>query len=107
MVYSLSPSPKKAKVGSGKVLIAVITLAFVSYLFPGVLPKTSSNSLQLLAGFPPPTFYSIYPTDNDCPLNLDCYKDFDAGVSIAQETNKPILLDFTGWACVQLSKGRR
>ena len=96
--------PKKAKVGIGKVLIAVITLAFVSYLFPGILPTTSSNSLQLLAGFPPPTFYSIYPTDTDCPLNLDCYKDFDEGVSVAQATNKPILLDFTGWACVNCRK---
>lgn len=96
--------PKKAKVGSGKILISIITLAFVSYLFPGILPTTSSNSLQLLAGFPPPTFYSIYPTDTDCPLNLDCYKDFDEGVSVAQATNKPILLDFTGWACVNCRK---
>ena len=96
--------PKKAKVGSGKILISIITLAFVSYLFPGILPATSSNSLQLLAGFPPPTFYSIYPTDTDCPLNLDCYKDFDEGVSVAQATNKPILLDFTGWACVNCRK---
>ncbi len=96
--------PKKAKVGCGKVLIAVITLVFVSYLFPAILPTTSSNSLQLLAGFPPPKFYSIYPTKTDCPLNLDCYKDFDEGVRVAQATNKPILLDFTGWACVNCRK---
>jgi len=96
--------PKKAKVGRGKILISIITLAFVSYLFPGILPTTSSNSLKLLAGFPPPTFYSIYPTDTDCPLNLDCYKDFDEGISVAQATNKPILLDFTGWACVNCRK---
>ena len=95
---------KKAKVGNGKILISIITLAFVSYLFPGILPTTSSKSLQLLAGFPPPTFYSIYPTDTDCPLNLDCYKDFDEGVSVAQAANKPILLDFTGWACVNCRK---
>ncbi len=95
---------KKAKVGNGKILISIITLAFVSYLFPGILPTTSSKSLQLLAGFPPPTFYSIYPRDTDCPLNLDCYKDFDEGVSVAQAANKPILLDFTGWACVNCRK---
>ena len=35
---------------------------------------------------------------------MDCYKDFDEGVSVAQATNKPILLDFTGWACVNCRK---
>ena len=103
-LISFPHHPKKAKVGSGKILISIITLAFVSYLFPGILPTTSSKSLQLLAGFPPPTFYSIYPRDTDCPLNLDCYKDFDEGVSVAQAANKPILLDFTGWACVNCRK---
>ena len=74
------------------------------YLVPGTLPNSSSNSLKLLAGFPPPTFYSIYTQDSDCPLNFDCYKDYDKGVAIAKSVNKPILLDFTGWACVNCRK---
>ena len=95
---------KKATLGACRILIAVVCLLFVVYLAPGTLPNSSSNSLKLLAGFPPPTFYSIYPQDSDCPLSLDCYKDYDKGVAVAKAINKPILLDFTGWACVNCRK---
>ena len=95
---------KKPTLGIGRIFLAVVSLLFVLYLVPGILPNTSSNSLKLLAGFPPPTFYSIYTQDSDCPLNLDCYKDYDKGVAIAKAVNKPILLDFTGWACVNCRK---
>jgi thiol:disulfide interchange protein DsbD len=81
-----------------------VSLSFVLYLVPGTLASSSSNSLKLLAGFPPPTFYSIYAQDSDCPLNLDCYKDYYKGVAVAKSANKPILLDFTGWACVNCRK---
>jgi thiol:disulfide interchange protein len=95
---------KKPILGAGRILIAVVCLLFVVYLAPGTLPNSSSNSLKLLAGFPPPTFYSIYPQDSDCPLSLDCYKDYDKGLAVAKAMNKPILLDFTGWACVNCRK---
>ena len=95
---------KKQTLGIGRIFLAVVSLLFVMYLVPGTLPNSSSNSLKLLAGFPPPTFYSIYTQDSDCPLNFDCYKDYDKGVAIAKAVNKPILLDFTGWACVNCRK---
>lgn len=95
---------KKPTLGIGRIFLAVVSLLFVMYLVPGTLPNSSSNSLKLLAGFPPPTFYSIYTQDSDCPLNFDCYKDYDKGVAIAKAVNKPILLDFTGWACVNCRK---
>ena len=95
---------KKQTLGIGRIFLAVVSLLFVVYLVPGTLPNSSSNSLKLLAGFPPPTFYSIYTQDSDCPLNFDCYKDYDKGVAIAKAVNKPILLDFTGWACVNCRK---
>ena len=95
---------KKQSLGTGRILLAIVSLSFVVYLVPGTLSNSSSNSLKLLAGFPPPTFYSIYAQDSDCPLNLDCYKDYDKGVAVAKAANKPILLDFTGWACVNCRK---
>ena len=95
-------SPIK-KLSFSRISFGVLVLAFTIYIAPGVL-KTPTWNLSLLSGFPPPQFYSIYETENDCPLGLDCYKNFDEGLAAAKETNKPILLDFTGWACVNCRK---
>ena len=91
------------KISSPRVTFGILILAFVIYLIPGTF-KTPSWNLGLLSGFPPPQFYSIYEQENDCPLGLNCYKDFEKGVAAAKEANKPILLDFTGWACVNCRK---
>ena len=63
------------------------------------IPNNSSVKLSMLSGLLPPEFYSIYNSENDCPLGLDCYKDFDEGLKASKELNKPMLIDFTGWAC--------
>ena len=62
------------------------------------------NEMKILSGLLPPKFYSINSDENDCPLNLNCYKEFDEGRKISEDENKPILLDFTGWACVNCRK---
>ena len=62
------------------------------------------NEMKILSGLLPPKFYSINSDENDCPLNLNCYKEFDEGRKISENENKPILLDFTGWACVNCRK---
>ena len=95
-------SPLK-KLSFFRVSFGVLVLAFVVYLIPGTFKNPTWN-LNALSGFPPPQFYSIYEQASDCPLGLDCYKDFDAGLQAAKDTNKPILLDFTGWACVNCRK---
>ncbi len=91
------------KMSSPRVTFGVLIFAFVIYLIPGTF-KTPSWNLGLLSGFPPPQFYSIYEQENDCPLGLNCYKDFEKGLAAAKSENKPILLDFTGWACVNCRK---
>jgi thiol:disulfide interchange protein DsbD len=91
------------KLGKGRIIFGVFTLAFVIYLVPG-LTNTSSANLKLLSGFPPPLFYSVYEKETEGPLGLKAYKDFEEGVQAAKEENKPILLDFTGWACVNCRK---
>ena len=51
----------------------------------------------------PPVGYSfLHP--NECPNNFECFKDFKEGVAYAKKVNKPILLDFTGYACVNCRK---
>jgi len=81
----------------------VLVFAFVIYLIPG-LTNTKHANLKLLSGFPPPLPYSIYEKDSECPLGLNCYKDIDEGIAAARAENKPIMLDFTGWACVNCRK---
>ncbi|MGK0412442.1 MAG: thiol:disulfide interchange protein [Polaribacter sp.] len=95
------PHDGKKKFSFAKVSFAVLLVAFVLYLGTGL---TKNSHLKLLAGFPPPTFYSLYQQTSDCPLGLDCFKDFDQGLAFAKANNKPILLDFTGWACVNCRK---
>ncbi len=94
------PKKKISKVRFG---VGVLTFLFVLYLIPG-LTNTSAANLKLLSGFPPPLFYSIYDKGTEAPLGLEAYKDWDKGLEAAREQNKPIILDFTGWACVNCRK---
>ncbi|NND78565.1 MAG: DUF255 domain-containing protein, partial [Maribacter sp.] len=91
----------KQKISTGRKVTALLSLAFTVYLILGLSKLTD---LKLLSGFPPPDFYSVLETESDCPLGIDCYKDFEKGVAHAKAVNKPILLDFTGWACVNCRK---
>ncbi len=93
--------PKNSKQSKTRKLVGVVSLAFSLYLLAGLF---NISSLKLLSGFPPPDFYSVSETETDCPLGIDCYKDFETGIAYAKEVNKPVLLDFTGWACVNCRK---
>ena len=92
----------EGKLGITRTGFGVLTLLFSSYLLLGLVSE--ENRLKALSGFPPPEFYSIRAVESECPLNLNCYKDFETGLAAAQAAQKPILLDFTGWACVNCRK---
>lgn len=92
------PHEVKMPLSKGRKLVAVGVLILTSYLFLGFVSE--ENKLRLFSGFPPPEFYSLNTQESDCPLGLECYKDFELGKQAAALANKPILLDFTGWACV-------
>ncbi|MGO4920961.1 protein-disulfide reductase DsbD family protein [Maribacter spongiicola] len=89
------------KLSMGRKVAAFISAAFTIYMILGV---TNITNLKLLSGFPPPEFYSVFKQESDCPLGIDCFKDFNEGLAYAKEVDKPILLDFTGWACVNCRK---
>lgn len=94
---------KGAKISKLQRFFTFLVLLFIFYLIPG-LGKNQEGQLTLLSGFPPPVFYSVYPSDSECPLGLNCFKDYETGKAFAQANDKPILLDFTGWACVNCRK---
>ncbi|AXT58804.1 DUF255 domain-containing protein [Aquimarina sp. AD10] len=91
------------KLSTTRKVLGVVTLAFVIYLLPG-LSNTAYANLKLLSGFPPPLFYSVYEKEAHGPLGLNAYTDFEEGVKAAKAQNKPIMVDFTGWACVNCRK---
>jgi thiol:disulfide interchange protein DsbD len=94
---------KGAKISKLQRIFTFLVLLFIFYLMPG-LGKNQDGQLTLLSGFPPPVFYSVYPSDSECPLGLNCFKDYEQGRTYAEAQDKPILLDFTGWACVNCRK---
>ncbi|WP_339629717.1 cytochrome c biogenesis protein CcdA [uncultured Maribacter sp.] len=100
-IYKFPHDGPVKKLTIGRKLIAFASLTFTVYLILGL---TKITNLKLLSGFPPPEFYSVFEQESDCPLGIDCFKDFEEGLAFAKEVNKPILLDFTGWACVNCRK---
>lgn len=96
------PQDQKTKLSKGRLFGGILSLFITVYLSFGLFSQ--NNTLKLLSGFPPPEFYSINSTENDCPLGLECYKDYETGLAVSLETKKPILFDFTGWACVNCRK---
>jgi len=98
-------SPIK-KLSAIRVAGGVLSIAFAVYLATGFTydyDKKSFKPLSLLSGLAPPVGYSwIYP--KDCPNDLDCFKDLDEGIAYAKKVDKPIMLDFTGYACVNCRK---
>jgi cytochrome c biogenesis protein CcdA len=77
-------------------LFSLMTL----YLIPGVTNTRAAN-LHLVSGFPPPLSYSIYPHPVNVERSIEPMKnDYEKALQLAKEQNKPLLIDFTGWACV-------
>ena len=100
-LYRFKASQEKTRISGWKIGGTVLLLAFAGYLSYGLI---TGAPLKLLSGFPPPDFYSFRQAESDCPLGLECYKDFEEGVQKARQEGKPVLLDFTGWACVNCRK---
>ena len=100
-VFRFPHDGPKQKLKWGRKLTGILSAAFSVYLALGL---ANVVNLKLLSGFPPPDFYSVVEKESDCPLGLNCFKDFDEGLAFAKAANKPILLDFTGWACVNCRK---
>lgn len=102
----------------GRLYLGLLTLAFTVYLIPGLW----GAPLKLISGFPPPMNYSespsgfggsaSVPTDNGImpegaksgPHGIIAFEDYDKGLAYAKSIGKPVLLDFTGYACVNCRK---
>lgn len=85
-----------------RICSGLLVFSFVIYLGYGFKFNSETktyNPLTLLSGLAPPVGHSIF-FPNDTPNNFKSFKDFKKGVDYANQLNKPIIVDFTGYACV-------
>jgi thiol:disulfide interchange protein DsbD len=102
----------------GRLSLGLLVLSFTVYLIPGLW----GAPLKLISGFPPPMTYSespygvgnskgagtisqVLPTGAKLGAHdIVTFEDYEQGLAYAKSVNKPILLDFTGFACVNCRK---
>jgi thiol:disulfide interchange protein DsbD len=106
----------------GRLSLGLVVLAFTIYLIPGIW----GAPLKLISGFPPPLNYSeapygvgytklsnggglsaegIMPNGSELgPHDIIAFNDYETGLAYAKKVNKPVLIDFTGYACVNCRK---
>ncbi|RKE98185.1 protein-disulfide reductase DsbD family protein [Ichthyenterobacterium magnum] len=107
----------------GRLSLGLIVLSFTIYMIPGLW----GAPLNLISAFPPPLDYSESPygvgytklgsggtsTNHSdlpdgghllAPHDILAFNDYDKGLAYAKKVGKPIMIDFTGWACVNCRK---
>ena len=94
--------PPNQKISITRKILGTLMIMLVLYLGTGFRVSKISETFvtpNLLSGLAPPAGHS-YILPKHCPLNISCFHDYDAGLAYAKQVNKPILLDFTGYGCV-------
>ncbi len=109
-----SPLPH---ISVGRLSLGLLVLTFTIYMIPGLW----GAPLKLINAFPPPMEYSESPlgfgsSGNNTsatvlpdgailgPHQIVVFDDYEKGMAYAKTVNKPIMLDFTGYACVNCRK---
>jgi len=90
---------KLEKISKARWIFLALFSAFTLYIIPG-LTNTRWANLTLISGFPPPLCYSVYEKPVNCEKGLEPLRDYELALRVARQENKPLLIDFTGWACV-------
>lgn len=102
-----------------RLLFGLVTLIFTIYLIPGLW----GAPLKIISGFTPPMIYSESPYgvgynktisifDEEGlpdgakfgPHDILTFIDYEKGLAYAKSVNKPIMIDFTGHACINCRK---
>ena len=90
---------RKPALNRGRLMSMVVFSVMVLYLLPGIFNSKYAR-LSLISGFPPPVCYSVYEEPVNCRNDIEPVKDYVTALDKARLEKKPLLVDFTGWACV-------
>jgi len=105
-VIKFHHDPPPAKLSKARIGFGILFLAFALYLAPG-LTNTKYANISLVSGFPPPLTYTLYKAstaEGSRRVEANIINDYDKALALAKEQHKPLLIDFTGWACVNCRK---
>jgi len=114
---SLPHDSPMTHISVGRLSLGLVVLSFTIYMIPGLW----GAPLQLINAFPPPMEYSESPLGFGGsgssgstavlpdgaklgPHQIVVFDNYDKGLAYAKTVNKPIMLDFTGFACVNCRK---
>lgn len=89
---------KVEKVSVPRFMLACISFAFAVYMLPGLW----GAPLKSISAFSPPLStqdFSLYEGEVNAQVD-----DFEEGMKLAQKLGKPVLLDFSGYGCVNCRK---
>ncbi|RKE49602.1 protein-disulfide reductase DsbD family protein [Sphingobacterium detergens] len=106
-----------------RTILAIVVFSFVVYMVPGLwgaplksisafLPPSATQDFDLSAGVASTPAHSDGKVkkyaeifhERGTPKGFDPYYDYDQALEAAKELNKPVLIDFTGWNCVNCRK---
>ena len=90
--------PDEKNIGVTRFFLSLISLAFAIYMIPGLW----GAPLKAVSAFAPPMStqdFNLQSTEVKAKTN-----DYDLGMEIARAANKPVLIDFTGYGCVNCRK---
>lgn len=113
-----SPLKKLTKMRIGFGIVALLSTIYLLSGFMINKDTNNYNALKLMSGLAPPAHYNFflkdqplnediatkYPSYTKCAQGIDCFKDYYEGLAYAKESKKPMLLDFTGYGCVNCRK---
>ena len=105
--FTLPHDSKVERIGVFRFSLGMVFMMLGIYLVPGMW----GAPVNLISGFPPPIFYSEWNQGSQGDGHgghgghVEArFDDYDKGLAAAKEEGKPMLLDFTGWACVNCRK---
>ena len=81
-----------------RLLLAIVSFAFAIYMVPGLW----GAPLKAISAFSPPLStqdFSLYKGEVHAKFD-----DYEAGMEYARKNNKPVMIDFSGWGCVNCRK---
>lgn len=88
----------RPKIGVIRFLTALCTLAFALYMVPGLW----GAPCKAVSAFAPPMWTQDFNLNSNTVEAV--YTDYESGMEAARKTGKPVMLDFTGFGCVNCRK---